>query len=227
MRKAINMGNVCTHKDVSKVFEIGACEIWGGRESQVMPRADEFEVIISLLGAVAKKDLPFKLTRGSRRMFSALTAYRQRRNNIVSIDWPDMGIPRLDRQFWEALAEDLSGVKGRAAVFCMGGHGRTGSALSALIQVSNYQPALDSGDVIEWVRTHYCGDAVETPSQVDYLRNTMGLVTKSKGSRGWVDLPSGADPERGMSRYFRQSTQEDERETLSLDQLSQLSLDDE
>ena len=173
---------VCTHKDVSPVLTIGECEIWGGKETQVMPRAGEFDVLICLLGALRPQATPFKLTRGSRRIFANLTAYQQRRNNVISIDWPDMNAPKLDLDFWTALVADLREIKGKAAIFCMGGHGRTGTALSALIQVSRFEPALESGDVVQWVRDQYCADAVETKSQIDYLERVVGLSTEAKPS---------------------------------------------
>lgn len=176
------MGKHCTHNEARPVLTIGKCEVWGGRESQVMPMADQFDCIVSLLGTVKRTDQKFTLSRGSRRLFRHLAAYQQRRNNLLCIDWPDMQAPRLDRGFWEALAADLAGIAGKAAIFCMGSHGRTGTALAALSQVSNYAPAMEQGDVIAWLREEYCQSAVETSGQVDYLTRVLGMKTTAKGS---------------------------------------------
>jgi len=165
------------------VLTIGTCEIWGGKETQVWPRADEFNVVISLLGRIGPRSTKFSISRGSRRVFAKLTEYQQHRNNILAIDWPDMSAPALDLAFWQALVTDLSHVQGKAVLYCMGGHGRTGTALVALAHVSQYRPALDSGDLVQWVRTHYCADAVETTSQVDYLRRVIGAKTAESPTR--------------------------------------------
>jgi hypothetical protein len=118
---------------VKKAFEIKDCEVWGGQERQVMAHIADFDVVISLLGSVKRKPLKFTIARGGTRMFSHLTAYQKRHNNVVCIDWPDMSAPELDYEFWEALGQDLGHVNGRAAIFCFGGHGRTGTALCSLI----------------------------------------------------------------------------------------------
>lgn len=202
------VGERCTHRDVKPVMTIGKCELWGGRETQVMPRADEFECIISLLGSYSKPQSKFTISRGARRMFGKLAAYQQRRNNVLCIDWPDMQAPKLDYGFWEALAEDLGKVAGRAAIFCMGGHGRTGTALSALIAVTKYAPALESGDIIQWLRENYCREAVETASQIDYLRRVLKVQTKLEGGKSWA-TPHGFDRGQGsLSHYFKNRNQE-------------------
>lgn len=177
------MGMHCTHRGIKPVFTIGSCQVHGGRETDVLREAGRFQVVISLLGRMRATPSRFHISQGARRVFANLSAYQQRRNNILCIDWPDMEAPDLDRQFWESLVLDLKNVQGDAAIFCMGGHGRTGTALSALIQVSGYEPALASGDVIQWVRYTYCQDAVETSSQVDYLRTVLGVRTQNAPSR--------------------------------------------
>lgn len=219
------MGNFCSHKDIVHVFTVGGCEIHAGSQQQVKQDGHKFDLVISLTGHGIRKPMPFQMSRGSSRMLSGLHDYKKRKLHSLIIDWPDGSAPDLDLDFWETLSKDLLQMKGRAVIHCFAGHGRTGVALCSLIQVSNYRPALDSGDVIQWVRKHYCGDAVETMSQVDYLRHTMGVVTASQSSRGWVEPRSTQNDERGMSRYFRQPAQEDQH--FDLDQIGQLSLEDE
>jgi len=100
-------------------------------------------------------------------------------------------------------------VKGKAAIFCMGGHGRTGTALSALAQVSAYAPAIESGDIVTWVREVYCQDAVETQPQIDYLQRVLKVATTATSSRGWGGSIRQTDPKgvegRGVSKYFKHS----------------------
>lgn len=87
------------------------------------------------------------------------------------IDWPDFGTP-MDT---EAVVEALKTVLERARsgqdveVGCIGGHGRTGTALACLAVLTGH-PARDA---VAWVRASYCAKAVETPAQEAFV---AGLV---------------------------------------------------
>lgn len=50
-------------------------------------------------------------------------------------------------------------------VGCLGGHGRTGTALACLAVLAGH-PA---GDAVAWVRSGYCAKAVETPGQEAFI----------------------------------------------------------
>jgi hypothetical protein len=85
------------------------------------------------------------------------------------VDWPDFGVPADPA----ALRETLAGVLDRARrgkvveVGCLGGHGRTGTALACLAVLAG----LDAGtDAVAWVRGTYCPNAVETEEQVELVR---------------------------------------------------------
>lgn len=75
---------------------------------------------------------------------------------------------------------------------CIGGHGRTGTFLAALVSLCGEK------DAITYVREHYCDKAVETSDQVDFLVKTYGI--KSAKSRapfktykmGFDDLSAGS-----------------------------------
>lgn len=75
------------------------------------------------------------------------------------------------------VIEQLEAGK-RVHIGCIGGHGRTGTLLSAIICKS-----MGEKDAIQWVRDHYCKKVVETASQVDFLHKHFG-ITKRAGSRG-------------------------------------------
>ena len=83
------------------------------------------------------------------------------------IDWPDFGLP--DDPF--VVHRSLSAFRNRARsgerveVGCLGGHGRTGTALACLAVLAGH-PA---GDAVNWVRAHYCSRAVETPEQEAFV----------------------------------------------------------
>lgn len=62
---------------------------------------------------------------------------------------------------------------------CIGGHGRTGTFLAALVTVMTGE-----ADSITYVREHYCKKAVESQTQVDWLNKHFG-IKKAKPSRSW------------------------------------------
>ena len=82
------------------------------------------------------------------------------------VDWPDFGLPANPAALRETLVEALgrSSVE-RVEVGCMGGRGRTVTALACLA-VLDGTPAADA---VAYVRQHYSPDAVETPEQASFV----------------------------------------------------------
>jgi len=78
------------------------------------------------------------------------------------VAWPDFRLPADPAAAREAFAEawERSAAQ-RVEVACMGGHGRTGTAL-ACIAVLDGVPAREA---VGYVRRHYSPRAVETPGQ--------------------------------------------------------------
>jgi hypothetical protein len=78
-------------------------------------------------------------------------------------DWPDFGVPddldALRRVLTDLLDRARNGE--RVEVGCLGGHGRTGTALACLAVLTG-TPA---NDALRWVRANYCYKAVETDVQ--------------------------------------------------------------
>jgi len=68
----------------------------------------------------------------------------------------------------DALVLALDGGK-TVQVFCMGGHGRTGLVLAAVLSRFGYD------DPIKFLRGSYCEKAVETQEQVDFLVANYGV----------------------------------------------------
>jgi hypothetical protein len=63
-------------------------------------------------------------------------------------------------------------------VGCIGGHGRTGLVLSALVKVMTGE-----ADAITYVRKNYCEKVVESTTQVNFLHSHFG-ITKADPSKG-------------------------------------------
>jgi protein-tyrosine phosphatase len=82
----------------------------------------------------------------------------------VHLEWPDFGVPDDPAGMVAALRTvlDRSRAGERVEVGCLGGHGRTGTALACLAVLTGEDPR----SAVAWVREHYCPRAVETPEQV-------------------------------------------------------------
>jgi hypothetical protein len=79
------------------------------------------------------------------------------------VAWPDFGLPDEP----EVAARQIADAFGRAEggklveVGCLGGSGRTGTVLACMAILAGVAP----GEAIEWVRTEYRPQAVETAEQ--------------------------------------------------------------
>lgn len=106
---------------------------------------------------------------------------------------PDMGVPKDVEEFKKMikwLAVQLIANK-LIHLGCIGGHGRTGMVLAALVT-----EVTGNKDSITYVRANYCHKAVESASQVRFLHTNFGITeveaTKSYASVGH-GIPSGKD----------------------------------
>lgn len=83
------------------------------------------------------------------------------------IDWPDFGVPESTQAVIEALKIILERARSGqdVEVGCLGGHGRTGTALACLAVLAGH-PARHA---VTWVRSSYCTKAVETPEQEAFI----------------------------------------------------------
>lgn len=86
----------------------------------------------------------------------------------LHLDWPDMELPADPDALLAALA-DLRSAGAAGAVVeigCLGGHGRTGTAIAALAVMAGVEPH----EAVRWVRVNYCVQAVETEEQMAFVR---------------------------------------------------------
>ena len=82
------------------------------------------------------------------------------------VEWPDFGLPADAVALRGALVEawERSGRE-RVEVGCMGGRGRTGTALACLAVLDG----VPADEAVEYVRRHYHPDAVETEGQRQFV----------------------------------------------------------
>jgi hypothetical protein len=88
------------------------------------------------------------------------------------IDWPDFGVPEDRATVLAALGSLLARAQaGEQVEFgCVGGHGRTGTALALLAVLAGGSAT----EAVDWVRSHYCPQAVETPAQEEFVAGQGG-----------------------------------------------------
>lgn len=85
------------------------------------------------------------------------------------LDWPDFGVPDDPAPVVATLRSLRARARAgeRVEIGCLGGHGRTGTALACLAVLCG-QP---TDDAVDWVRREYCDRAVETDAQEAFVRD--------------------------------------------------------
>jgi hypothetical protein len=83
------------------------------------------------------------------------------------LEWPDFGLPAEPEAIVAGLRDLLDRARSgqRVEIGCLGGHGRTGTALGWLAILTG-EP---SESAVSWVRANYCPLAVETQEQEAFL----------------------------------------------------------
>lgn len=94
----------------------------------------------------------------------------------------DMTAPKDPESFKQLILWLKNQITRGKKVFigCIGGHGRTGTVLSALVSEFMHKE-----DAITYVRENYCSKAVETSSQIEFLHKHFG-IKKVPGSKANV-----------------------------------------
>jgi hypothetical protein len=155
----------CKHKpqEVLKSENEG-WSIWAGRKWDCEDNLNDFDIVLNLSGTRVSKrhEIPIK----SLKKWESKEKYTE-----ICLDWPDRGIVSLPKQWWSDLLNHLKQHKLKMLVFCVGGHGRTGTAISSLLVTAfGYTPK----EATEWVWGNYCDEAVETNSQIQYVYGLVG-----------------------------------------------------
>jgi hypothetical protein len=112
--------------------------------------------------------------------------------DILRLDWQDMRVPPVGLEFWKKMWTLLP--EGHTIICCMGGHGRTGTAIASLVIAAD--PKISSGEAMQMVWDRHCEDAIETDGQMDYLRRLAearpsgdgkdrALDKKGRKGKGW------------------------------------------
>lgn len=85
----------------------------------------------------------------------------------LTVDWPDYYEPRHLEAAYVSIcyAYNKAEIGLTVEVSCLGGHGRTGTALACMAVIGG----LPAQEAIDWVRGKYCSKAIESPEQEWYV----------------------------------------------------------
>lgn len=154
----------CYHSHPPLVLNDGL-KIYGGSCS--MPIVTDAEVYVGFDYSMKKSPLSYPWVEGESFLYPI-------QDMGVPPDWPSF------EKLIEWLAVQLT-AKRKVHVGCIGGHGRTGLVLAALVKTM-----MDETDAIAYVRKNYCVKAVESISQVEFLVSRYGIskVQPAKATHG-------------------------------------------
>ena len=174
------------HDDVVKVMTIGNAAIYAGRYIDVL-----LEPNLDL--RIRFDDPYFASARAEGGLVTAnKAAMKILPPELISVPeipsivvkWPDYEAPDLDPIWWERLVSWflVQETPIKVGIGCTGGHGRTGTALAILAELSG---VCKNDDPVLWVRKQYCEFAVESGTQLDYIEDVTGIYTEARPT-GWT-----------------------------------------
>lgn len=176
-------GKPC-HYGPIEVMSIGQATIWAGSHTEVSKRQDwGLRLRLSDSKWMREDDRVYANAEAVALLGEEITHIRP--IPTVDIDWGDYQTPdQLDAEWWGRLVARLS-VLGpcKVGINCMGGHGRTGTALAIMAVLSGNVPK--GACPVGWVRDHYCDEVVESYTQAKYIEDITGWQVLEKPSSSW------------------------------------------
>lgn len=177
------------HLGPKLVFEREGLEVYGASLIEASTYYKGFDLVISL-GEDVEMEGAKNLTHSILKSINLIRLLKEYCPENLYLTWQDFGTPTYGLAFWKNLVEILR-KKGRdrkrrgkaykVMVHCMGGHGRTGTALAILGGLGSRWVEEDGEvDLVEKVRGVYCHHAVETYRQVKYVEEITGRGSKAE-----------------------------------------------
>lgn len=155
----------CAHKGDDVILQVGNVT-FGGATGKSIPWSTPADLIVDCAGEARRFDSSHKFPLKYNKLRSFVSDEIER----IEISWSDGAAPPLQRKFFEELPKVVG--RGHVVFNCIGGHGRTGTALAAMLIVHQKMSACEA---IETVRKMHCENAIETNAQVQWLCDLAGL----------------------------------------------------
>lgn len=202
------------------VMPLGTSNIWAGSLMKPPARDPQFVLTLDVYGSPRPE---IEANDGAKLILpKVLWDFPQA--PTLTVDWPDGHVPEfLGREWWQELHSFLAtGLSGqRVFIGCLGGMGRTGTALSILYGLEH--PHRENP--IDDIRETYHYDAVETEAQVDYIGAILQKeFPETYGSYSprydWYEAKQRAEEASGVSAYASGTPEEpDWSDPLPQDQI--------
>lgn len=173
------------HNGPLRVMTIGDCLIWAGSHREVKNDWD-WTLMLRLSDRDFFGHVPVSVELNDQAQKSFPELMRVPHTPaIIDVNWGDFHVPDLDAAWWKALHQAILKCppKSNMVVHCIGGHGRTGTALAILAALAGKHKENGQDCPVEYIRKAYCESAVESESQINYITKMTGVpITKARGS---------------------------------------------
>jgi hypothetical protein len=151
---------ICVHSGNVAVMQIRGITIYGAKLDQISD--SDSRLLLNCSGS----DLAKNLITVPDNYSNLLTQTYARR--VINMNWRDQGIPAVKPEFWIALIDAMIANNDHdLVIFCIGSHGRTGTAMASLI-IANL--GLSASDAVNFVRNRHCAQCIESDAQIRYLQ---------------------------------------------------------
>lgn len=182
------------HIGPQKVMQVGKVTVWAGRYKDMNNVPWDLRFRLNDMVRLRPNEIMIRADEDARRMVPS-ELIDPPKVPTVDVDWGDFDVPDLSKEWWALLVKSLQEMPARnVAFYCEGGHGRTGTALAILGQLSGNVP--QGYDPVDWVRDIYCDEAVESMRQLSYIEDMTGVRTSawptiSYATQNWISQKTG------------------------------------
>ncbi len=180
------------HSGLYNVGNIGKAKIWIGRETAVVRKipgaAAPVRLIVNCCYDAHWTKLPVERhtvagNPGAHDLLGEKLFIKEPPVPQIGVDWPDFGVPEIGKSWWVRLNAALSKIDGDVIFHCVGGHGRSGTALSILAALNGW--CGPDKCPVTWLRQVYCKNVVESVEQLEYIEAMIGRLIPAEPSKFW------------------------------------------
>lgn len=171
------------HVGMQEVFDLGGATVWAGSLTEAFDSNQDWALMVSVAGDYGAPNPVIKASPVAQRWLDAANLHTHE-TPWIAVEWPDYGVPHLGRDDWRKLTEIIAAQTGPVAIYCVGGHGRTGTALAIIAALGGAMP--ETADPVAWVRANYCEEVVESRSQLLYIEAITGHDVREKPAEKYV-----------------------------------------
>lgn len=195
------------HSGLCSLGFINKAELFVGRESDAkywdVTRDGPLALVIGLLGDPFSRGKFLDMNEQAKSVGLGMLSVSVPVPPNIWIRWPDYGVVPLGRPWWEVLVKHISTLDGAVIVYCLGGHGRSGTAAAIMGALGGLVP--EDIDPVAWVRGKHCSKAVESAAQAAYVEAMTGRKVSANGSKTtsnvvWSSAGKGSSDKRGSKK---------------------------